>query len=81
MSTKEFPDGIRVFKPNDKAPSFIKGNISIKKSELINWLQSQGEEVKLNIKESQKGTYYLEVDTYKREAKPANQEITGDLPF
>ena len=85
-----------VFKPNDKAPSFIKANLSIKKAELIEWLKSQGDTVKLDLKESKdSGKYYLSVNdftaTKKDESKAGayteqvkKQVVTedfGDLPF
>ena len=61
-----FPNGINAFKPNDKAPEFVKADILINKSELIRWLDDKDNEVKLTVKLSQKGTYYLEVNEYKK---------------
>jgi len=96
MSNVQFPSGISAFKPNDKAPSFIKANLSIKKAELIEWLKSQGDTVKLDLKESKdSGKYYLSVNdftaTKKDETKAGayteqvkKQVVTedfGDLPF
>ena len=63
---KEFPDGIMVFKPREGAPSFVKGAILLKKSELINWLNTKhDEEIRLDILESQNGKYYSCVNDYK----------------
>ena len=93
MADKKFPEGIKAFKPSDKAPGFIKANIQVSKQELINWLQGQPDTVKLSLKESQKGTYYLEVDTYQANSgqagnnykQPANKSFSqmseDDLPF
>ena len=61
-----FPNGIKAFKPNDKSPEFVKADILINKSELIRWLDDKDNEVKLTVKLSQKGTYYLEVNEYKK---------------
>ena len=61
-----FPNGIKAFKPNDIAPEFVKADILINKSELIRWLDDKDNEVKLTVKLSQKGTYYLEVNEYKK---------------
>lgn len=60
-----FPNGIKAFKPNDKAPEFVKADIIINKSELIQWLDDKDNEVKLTVKLSKGGTYYLEVNEYK----------------
>lgn len=68
-----FPQGISAFKPNDKAPSFIKANISIKKADLIDWLNSQGDTVKLDLKESREGKYYLSVNDFTPTQKDAMQ--------
>ena len=73
MSNVQFPTGISAFKPNDKAPSFIKANISIKKAELIEWLKSQGDTIKLDLKESKdSGKYYLSVNDF----APAQKDVT-----
>jgi len=90
-NTKTFPDGIRVFKPNEKAPAFVKGEIVIKRKELQTWLNDQDDEVRLTIKESHKGSYYLEVNNYKPENKNTasfnaqapgkKDELADDLPF
>lgn len=65
MSTVQFPTGINAFKPNDKAPSFIKANLSIKKADLIEWLKTQGDTIRLDLKESKdSGKYYLSVNDF-----------------
>lgn len=84
MADKVFPEGIRVFKPNEKAPAFVKGEIVLKKSELAKWIKDQPEEVRLSIKESQKGSYYLEVNNWQpknQASQPAKEEPDDSLPF
>ena len=73
MAEKQFADGIRAFKPNAKAPAFVKADITINKAELTTWLQSQPDTIRLSVKESQKGTYYVEVNTF--------EPKSTDLPF
>ena len=73
MAEKQFPNGIRAFKPNEKAPSFVKADLTINKAELTTWLQSQPDTIRLSVKESQKGTYYVEVNTF--------EPKSTDLPF
>ena len=63
----DFPSGIRVFKPTEAMPSFIKATIVVS-PEFMEWYEKnkmEGE-VKLDIKESKDGTkYYLGHNTYK----------------
>lgn len=73
MAEKQFADGIRAFKPNAKAPAFVKADLTINKEELTTWLQSQPDTIRLSVKESQKGTYYVEVNTF--------EPKSTDLPF
>ena len=73
MAEKQFPNGIRAFKPNEKAPAFVKADLTINKAELTTWLQSQPDTIRLSVKESQKGTYYVEVNTF--------EPKSTDLPF
>ena len=73
MAEKQSPNGIRAFKPNEKAPAFVKADLTINKAELTTWLQSQPDTIRLSVKESQKGTYYVEVNTF--------EPKSTDLPF
>ena len=63
MAELEFLHGIRVYKPN--APEFIIADIDIETSDLMAWLHSQGERVKLTVKLSKSGTYYVQVNDFK----------------
>ena len=88
-----FVEGIRAFKPHDKAPSFVKGSLKINRNELMMWLDKQPEEINIDLKESQKGGYYLSVSDYKptKEAGEAGwkkievseslDDDTDSLPF
>ena len=65
MSEVEFVDGLMVKKPHLNAPDFVKAKISIKRKELIAWLQGKSDEwINIDIKESQKGSWYAQVDTW-----------------
>lgn len=85
----EFVDGLIVKPPNENAPEYVIAKISIKREELIAWLQKkEGEWINLDVKESQAGKYYASVDNWKpngnrqesskprQESKPA-QAQTG----
>ncbi len=67
-----FPEGIRVFKPNEKAPDFVKGTLTVN-GEFIEWYQNNNKdgEVRLDIKESKNGKYYLS----KNEYTPGNSSL------
>lgn len=70
MSNKEneFAAGLIVKPPHEKAPEYVKAKISIKREELIAWLQCrEGEWVNLDVKESRGGKWYASVDNYRKE--------------
>ncbi len=93
MSDIKFIDGLIVKAPHERAPDFVKARLSIKREELIAWLQSQeGEWVNADIKESKAGKWYAAVDDWKpeqrgeapaaRAAKPAESDYSDDsIPF
>lgn len=81
MADKKFPNGIRAFKPNEKAPSFVKAEIVITNEDLRAWLLLEKGEVKLTLKESQKGTYYLDVNTFESNQPKSDIAKDSDLPF
>jgi len=83
---KIFANGIRFVYPKNGSPDFIIGKLSINKSELIPFLDSQvGDWVNLDIKKSKKDTIYLEVNTWKKEVKNNIPDVApstkDDLPF
>ena len=85
MAEVTFPEGISVKDPHEKAPDFVRGRISMKKDELIPWLQKQdGEWVNCDIKRSKGGKLYLQVDDWKpntSNATPKAEEPKDGLPF
>ena len=65
MSDVEFVDGLIVKKPHQNAPDFIKCKLSIRREELLEWLQKkQSEWINIDIKESQKGSWYAQVNDW-----------------
>lgn len=79
----KFIDGLIFKAPHENAPEYVIAKISIKRAELIAWLQSQtGDWINADLKESQQGKLYAAVDDWKpgtqrqereprREAAPA----------
>lgn len=64
----KFINGLIVKAPNEKAPDYVKAKLSIKREELIEWLQSErGEWINADIKVSQNGKWYAAVDDWKPE--------------
>jgi len=79
MTDKEFPKGLMVKAPHEKAPEFVKCTISIKRADLGNWLRSKSDDwINLDVKVSRDGKWYAEVNSWKKEdAKPAPKPQGG----
>ena len=68
MADKIFVNGLRIQKPRDNAPDFVKANISINRAELLTWLTAQTDEwVNAQVLDSKNkpSNWYVEVDTWK----------------
>lgn len=81
MADKVFPEGVRVFKPRNGAPTYVKGSIVITPNDFVAWLKANPDllseykgkkQVSLDIMESKEGKYYLSVNTH---------VANTDLPF
>ena len=93
MSDIKFIDGLIVKAPHERAPDFVKARLSIKRADLIAWLQAQeGEWVNAEVKVSKGGKWYAAVDEWKpeqrgeapapRAEKPASAPLPDDdIPF
>lgn len=65
MAEAIFPIGIRAYKPNSNAPEYIIAELDIQRDDFLAWLHSQGERVKLTVKLSKTGAYYVQVNDFK----------------
>lgn len=90
MSDIQFINGLIVKAPNPKAPDFVKASLSIKREELIAWLQAQqGEWINADVKVSRNGKWYCAVNEWKpkddrqpaRTSAPAEGFEDDDIPF
>jgi hypothetical protein len=88
MEDNKFVDGLMVKKPRENTPEFVKGSISLKREELIKWLQNKDTEwINLDILESKKGNWYAKVNDWKPEKKverpemDVNYEENSGVPF
>lgn len=93
--TTIFTEGFYLNKVSERAPEYIKANISINVAQATAWLLGEANKykdekgyVRLVGKESKGGKLYFEVDTYKPADTPAStneevpEEITEeDIPF
>jgi hypothetical protein len=71
----EFVNGLIVKAPHDNAPEYVKAKLSIRREEMIAWLQSkQGEWVNADVKVSQGGKWYAAVDNWKPNSDKPRQE-------
>ncbi len=84
---KVFADGF-LFKRNENAPDFVVGSMSVKVEEAVTFLNKHNNNgwVNLQVKTSQGGKYYMELDTFKPKAQQdpapaAAPEPENDLPF
>lgn len=90
----KFIEGLIVKPPHRNAPSYVKAKLSIKREEMIEFLQQQeGEWINADIKESQGGKWYAAIDNWKpdgqRNSRPAAQQqqpapaddFQDDIPF
>ncbi|GAB3054350.1 hypothetical protein [Stenotrophomonas tumulicola] len=76
MSEKKFIDGLIVKPPRDGAPDYVVGKLSMKREQLIAWLQQQsGEWVNADIKIANSGSWYAQVDDWK-----PNRQGGGNAP-
>ena len=87
MSENNLPKGIYFKLPHEKAPDFVKGKISIKVVEALEYLQDKfkadQEWLNLDIKVSKQGKGYLAVDNWKpnKGGQVPSKEVTGnDIP-
>jgi len=86
---KIFADGF-IFKRSENAPDFVVGGISIKVEDAVAFLKKHDKNgwVNLQVKNSQGGKYYMELDTFEPkqqqgqpQAPVQNEEVKDGLPF
>lgn len=66
MSDIEFIEGLSFKAPKEGAPDFVKAKGSIKREDLIAWLQAKdGDWINFDLKEAMGGKLYASVDNWK----------------
>ena len=86
MADKEFPNGLLIKAPNEKAPEFVKCHISIKRADLGNWLREKKDDwINLDVNVAKSGKWYCVVNTWMPSAKsadkPAVEPLDDKIPF
>jgi hypothetical protein len=84
---KEFPTGLFVSSPRPNAPDFVKGRISIKVEDFMEYLSEKDSEwlridVKEGFKKDEEGTpkWYAQVDTWVKPSERVAEKEKGDAP-
>ena len=80
---KVFANGFS-FKRRESAPEFVVGNLSVKVDDAIKFLQEKQKNgwANLDIMKSQKGAFYVELNTWTPDSKSeAKEEVESDLPW
>jgi hypothetical protein len=77
----EFVDGLIVKAPHEKAPDFVKAQISIKVEDLGKWLRAKYKGslenegwINIDVKEAKSGKWYAAVSNFKPKADSTRKE-------
>ena len=60
----KFVNGLRAFKPHQKAPPYVIANFVVNIEELKAWVNEQTEDLRLDLMESKSLTYYVKVNDF-----------------
>ena len=85
----EFVNGMIFKLPRQGAPDFVKGSISVKRAELIEWLNSKSDEwINIDLKVGKSGKAFAAVNTWKPEGQTqglstpsVSNNTSNNLPF
>lgn len=79
----KFVEGMWFKKPNEKAPDFVKGNISVHADKFIEWMKGKANEkgyINIVLKKSkEKGILYLQHDDWKPKSQTGEVSVE-ELP-
>jgi len=82
MADKSFVQGMIIKIPPAQAPDFVKLKLSFKVDQLIECLQANQSNgwVNADLKKSQKGSYYCEIDTWRKDGQNSSQPQRQQAP-
>lgn len=78
---KNFAQGLRYSLPHQNAPDFVKGQLSIKVDEFINWIEQNKNDrgwINIDIKESRGGKLYCELNNYGQDKKSVEKNEVAE---
>jgi hypothetical protein len=81
MADKIFADGLHYELPAASAPAWLKGKLSVRVADFIDFLKAHQNErgfVNIDIKQSKGGNYYCELNQYRNGKKPEHADIEKD---
>lgn len=89
MTEKKFPEGIRIDKPREGSPDFVRGRIGVEVDKFIEYLKEHKNDkgwVNLDILTSkEKGTLYLQLNDWKPKTenneRPYPEADVSGIPF
>ncbi len=85
MSEQKFAKGLFFDKPREGAPEFVRGKLSVKVDEAIEYLKSVKNEkgyANFDLLKSKDGAkLYFNLNDWKPEAKDDTEIKAGDIPF
>ena len=78
-----FPKGVLFKKPRDGAPDFIRGHLSFKVDEAVEFLKANEKNgwVNIDIKKSKEGKTYLQLDTWVPKKAEVADVPHEEIPF
>lgn len=79
---RKFAQGMILKSPHEKAPDFVKLNIAINVDEFVEFLKFNRYKgwVNLDVKLSQKGTYYAELNDWAKNKDEEKAPENTDMP-
>lgn len=84
MADNKFPAGFFFKDKHEKAPDFVKGTVSIKVAEAIDYLKTNanaGGYINLVLKVSKGGKKYFELDTWEPKKKDEQDTKSEEIVF
>jgi hypothetical protein len=83
MAEKIFAEGLHYELPSQGAPDFVKGKLSVRVADFIEFLKAHVNErgfVNIDIKQSRGGNYYCELNEYRKAAQPRADDVDRRSP-
>ena len=79
---KVFADGVIFKKPHENAPDFVKGSLSLKMKDLIEFAKKYHKDgwLNLDLLESRGGKYYAALNTFEPKKQSGSESAAQEAP-